>query len=134
MAIRVANRSDYAMMGLYLEPSAVDVAILQRAKAILTEQGKRNPNGDRDCSDDRAKSQYSIYCAMYEAALEVAGSYRHRCPAMQELRRTLTDMFHGEYVHRLRDINNDPEVTNERIFEAIDVTIDRLRSKITRAK
>ncbi|MEP3420095.1 MAG: hypothetical protein ABJN35_00010 [Erythrobacter sp.] len=134
MAIRIANRADYEMMGFHLKPSAVDVAILQRAKAILAGQTKRNLSGDRDCSDDRANSRYSVYCSMYDASLDVAGSYRHRRPAMQELRRSLTDMFPGQYVHRLRDINNDPDVTNEQIFEAIDATIDRLTSMIARTE
>ncbi|MEM6585217.1 MAG: hypothetical protein AAF692_05635 [Pseudomonadota bacterium] len=134
IAIRIANQSDHEMMGLYLEPSRADAAILQRAKAILVGQAKRNLNGDRDCSDDRARGEYSVFCAMYEASLEVAGTYRHRRPAMQELRRSLTEMFPGQYLHQLRDINNDPNVTNERIINAIDATVDRLTSKLTRSK
>ena len=134
MAIRIANRSDYEMMGLYFEPSQTDVAILQRAKAILIEQAERNLNGDRDCSDDRAEERFSVYCAMYVASLETAGLYRHRRPAMQELRRSLTDSFPGQYVHQLRDISNDPNVTNERIAKAIDVAIDRLMAMVTRSE
>lgn len=134
MAIRIANRSDYEMMGLYFEPSRTDIAILQRARAIMIGQSERNLNGDRDCSDDRAESKFSVYCAMYVASLETAGLYRHRRPAMQELRRSLTDRFPGDYVHQLRDINNDPSVTNERILEAIDLTIDRLTAMVTRSK
>jgi len=134
MAIRTASRSDYEMMGLYFEPSRTDIAILQRAKAIMIGQAERNLNGDRDCSDDRADRRFSVYCAMYVASLETAGSYRHRRPAMQELRRSLTDRFPGEYIHQLRDINNDPSVTNERILEAIDLAIDRLTDMVPRSE
>ena len=62
IAIRVADKRDTEWMGTYFPVSKTDIAILERAKQILEEQGQRNPNGDRNCDDDMATSQFSVFC------------------------------------------------------------------------
>jgi hypothetical protein len=126
IAIRVANESDFEWMGAHLLVSETDIAILERAKQILTEQQERNQSGDRNCEDDIAASQLSVFCALYSASLEITGVYRHRRPAMQALREVLQEKYPGKYAHRLRDINNRSDILDEELIEAVNLSQARL--------
>jgi len=115
MAIRVVNEYDVEWQGTYFPVSNDDLAIIERANQILEAQHQRNVNGDRNCDDDRASDRYSVFCALYVASIEITGTYRHRRPAMQAARDSLWAHFPGEYVHMLRDINNNPSISDEEI-------------------
>lgn len=66
---------------------------------------------------------------MYYASIEVDGVYRHRRPAMQALRKDMVRGCPGEYAHRLRDINNNPKITNQELLDVLDSVI--LKKKLT---
>lgn len=130
IAIRVADERDAEWMGTYFSVSNTDIAILDRARQILREQGRRNPNGDRNCDDDVATGQFSIFCALYYASVEVAGVYRHRRPAMRAVRDDLRRRYPGQYAHTLRDINNNSAIPDESFIEAVDSARTRLVSEL----
>ena len=126
MVIRIANENDKEWMGVYFSVSDTDISILKKAKEIILSKPFRNLEADRVCDDDIATGNFSFYCALYYAALEVDGIYRHRRPAMQAVRKELVRRYPGKYVHRIRDINNNPEITNEELIEVLDVVVNKL--------
>jgi hypothetical protein len=130
IAIRVANESDAEWMGANFPVSDTDIAILEKAREIFGEQETRNLNGDRNCDDDAATGQFSVFCSLYQASIEVAGEYRHRRPAMQAVREELQRRYPGQYAHRLRDINNTATISNESLIEALDSARTRLVSEL----
>ncbi len=130
ISIRVADERDAEWMGTHFPVSREDVAILERAKEILEKQGQRNRAGDRNCDDDMATGSFSVFCALYSASIDVAGIYRHRRPAMQAVRQELQRRYPGEYAHRLRDINNSPDIEDKALIAALDSARARLRSEL----
>lgn len=130
MAIEVANGSESEWMGTHLPPSETDVAILDRARQIFGAQENRNLNGDRNCDDDEANGSYSIYCAMYQASIDIAGVYRHRRPAMEVFRDILREHYPGNYVHTIRDINNTSSIPDQDLAEMLDKARSRLESEL----
>lgn len=133
IAIRVGNESDFEWMGGHIPVSETDIAILDRAKQILTRQKQRNRSGDRNCADDITTSQFSVFCALYSASIEITGVYRHRRPAMQAVRKVLQEKYPGKYAHRLRDINNRPDILDEELIEAVNLSQVQLDSELQSA-
>ena len=130
IAIRIANDYDVEWQGTYFPVSKTDISIVARARQILTEQDRRNLDGDRNCDDDVESERVSIFCALYVASLEIDGIYRHRRPAMQAVRDTLWSRFPGEYVHTLRDINNNAEISDVELVEALDSAHSKLQTMV----
>ena len=126
MVIRIANENDKEWMGVYFSVSDTDISILQKAKEIILSKDSRNLKADRNCDDDIETENFSFYCSLYYAAIEVDGVYRHRRPAMQAVRKELVERYPGNYVHRIRDINNNPEISNKELLEVLDVVIREL--------
>jgi hypothetical protein len=130
IAIRVANEYDAEWQGTYFPVSDVDLAIIRKAIQILEAQEARNVNGDRNCDDDLASNQFSVFCALYSASIEVDGVYRHRRPALQAARDELWKRFPGDYAHLLRDINNNVSITDEELVDAFKATHAVLENSI----
>ena len=126
IVIRIANENDKEWMGIYFSVSDIDISILQKAKEIILSKDSRNLKADRNCDDDIETGNFSFYCALYYAAIEVDGVYRHRRPAMQAVRKEMVKRYPGNYVHRIRDINNNPEITNKELLEILDSVISEL--------
>lgn len=130
IAIRIEDERDVEWTGAYFAVSATDVAIVERAREIMVEQEQRNVNDDRNCDDDLDAGQFSIFCALYLASTEIDGVYRHRRPAMLAVREELRRRYPGQYLHTLRDINNNAELSDRSLTEALDSARDRLISEI----
>jgi hypothetical protein len=126
MVIRIANENDKEWMGVYFSVSDTDISILKKAKEIILSKDSRNLKADRNCDDDIETGNFSFYCALYYAAIEVDGVYRHRRPAMQAIRKEMVQRYPGNYVHRIRDINNNPEITNKELLDILDSVITEL--------
>ena len=130
IAIRVANENDKEWMGVYFSVSETDISILKKAKEIILSKDSRNLKGDRSCDDDIETGNFSLYCSVYYASIEVDGVYRHRRPAMQALRREMVKRYPGDYVHRIRDINNNPKITNQELVDILDSVINDLTHEL----
>lgn len=89
---------------------AADLAIVQRADAMLGSETIWNRADTRECLPEDPK--LSLFCALQKASIEVGGSYQHRRTALQEVRFAVEDKTRGKaYQHRLRDFNNDQTTT-----------------------
>ncbi|WOJ94821.1 hypothetical protein R0135_06535 [Congregibacter variabilis] len=130
ISIRVANERDVEWMGTHFPVSSEDIAILEEAKRILLEQSQRNREGDRNCDDDLANSNFSVFCALYFASVDVTGVYRHRRPAMQTVRKEAARRYPGEYPHILRDVNNRADISDSDLIEVLDSVRAQLLSEL----
>lgn len=87
--------------------SSVDRAIIERASAILASDAVWNRADNRKCP--AGATTWSIYCALHDAQLEVAGGFHHRRPASEVVRVIIEERTKGKkYNHRLMGYNNDP--------------------------
>jgi hypothetical protein len=101
-----------------------DVRVLQRTKELLAKERDWNRSADRDCQGHAAP--FTLYCAAKEASLEVTGRFRHRSPAMQELRASIKQLWPGkQYEHGLADFNADPAITFPDLQRLLDTAIAR---------
>lgn len=99
---------------------SIDLKIIQKADAILSDSTKWNKDDDRQCEDDISTGRYSLYCALYKAAIEIAGEFDHRKPALQVVRFTLEKYDNGRVKdHRLMDWNNHPNTTFAELKEVL---------------
>ena len=115
--------------------TAEDVAILNRAEALLSSTAVWNRADDRDCRDDEATGKRSLFCALEKACIDVLGSYDHRRVALQEVRFAVEDATRGrEFEHRLRDFNNLPETRLEDVKRVLAVARDRVSARLTARK
>ncbi|HEY1633087.1 MAG TPA: hypothetical protein VGF56_17360 [Rhizomicrobium sp.] len=93
-----------------IKPGTLDRKIIARAAAILSLDSVWNRKDNRVCPPDA--TQWSIYCAMRKATMEVTGAPDHRRPAMEAVRTIIDARSAGRnYQHRLMDYNNDPTTT-----------------------
>ena len=89
-----------------------DVAILDRAIVLLSEENDWARTGDRSCP--QSGPPFNLYCAMREASIQVTGEFKHRSAALQQVRYAIERQRPGvEYAHRLWDYNNDPATSFE---------------------
>ncbi len=132
MAIRPRTRSDAEMMGRYFEVSQKDVAILDRAIRILTQQAQRNMSDERNCDDESAVGSVSLFCALYLASLEITGVYRHHRQAIKRVRMELVDRFPGDRNHLLQDVNDDTGVSDEALIAAVEAARAKIQYQLDR--
>jgi hypothetical protein len=93
-----------------LAPNALDRAILERARGILSSEAVWNRADNRKCAP--AATTWSLYCACQKATMEVTGGFHHRRPALELVREIVEKRTVGRtYSHRLMDYNNDPSTT-----------------------
>jgi hypothetical protein len=91
-------------------PNAVDREILVRAMKIISSDSVWNRADNRECPATATK--WSIYCAVEQAQIEVAGGFHHRRPAGELVREIVDERTKGRnYDHRMMDYNNDRTTT-----------------------
>lgn len=104
-----------------------DVAILERTIELLAEESDWSRNDDRNCEPGEQK--LSLYCALEQASIEVAGEMKHRAAALQEVRYAIQRQNPDvEYAHRLMDYNNDPQTSFQDLHAALEDALERLRA------
>src|SRR4051812_9567746 len=67
-----------------LPVSMEDVQILELADQLLSSELLWNRVDTRECSPQA--TQFSLFCALHEACVQVLGKYEHRRAALQEVR------------------------------------------------
>ena len=107
-----------------------DVQIVQRAREILDSPLKWNRADTRVCPAE-AKT-FSLYCALKQATVEVAGQFEHRGAAMQEARFVIDEIAPNRkhYHHRLMDYNNDPTTTFADVQRFFRTLQDRVAGRL----
>ena len=78
-----------------------DMAILERAQALLSSNSAWNRADERECGDDELSGKRSLFCALQRSCIDVLGSYDHRRVALQEVRFAVEDATRGRnFEHR----------------------------------
>ena len=108
-----------------------DLRILTRADEILRDESVWNRQDDRECNDDNARGQWSLFCALEKACVEVLGQYDHRRVALQEVRFAVEDATRGrQFEHRLMDFNNLPETQFGDVKRVLQVSRERVATRL----
>lgn len=117
--------------GQFLPASEVDLRIVERAGQLLAHADAWNPSDDRVCDDDDRRREWSLFCALYWASLDLTGDYLHARRAMDLVRQAIRESTGLHYVHTLRDYNNHPETTLDRIHERLREARAKVRREIS---
>ena len=118
--------------GLQVPVSDTDVRILARARELLSGPTVWNRHDDRACEDGAKQNSWSLYCAFYQASMDVAGAFLPARPAMTELRGAVGEVRNGrQFPHLLMDWNNLESTTYADIASALDRTAKRLQTRTT---
>ncbi len=97
-----------------IRPDSDDLAILDRAIALLPSLDRWNKNDNRECLSGAAS--LSLFCALMQATTEIAGGVHYRQPAMQAVREELNLVDRSRInTHRIMDYNNHPATTLEEV-------------------
>ena len=119
------------LRGRKLAPSEIDLQILQRALQILHDESVWHQEDERGCEDDKKQDSWSLFCALYQASLQVDSKYLHSRPAMKEARDVIKEITNKRpFEHRLRDYNNLTETTFEDVQNVLKIAIERLKKKV----
>jgi hypothetical protein len=105
-------------------PGPEDVLILDRAAEILSDPGVWDREDDRVCEE--SDTNWSLYCALVAATIDVTGEARHRQPALQVVRRVVAEVG-GDRIddHRLMNYNNHPDTTFDDIRRVFAMARER---------
>jgi hypothetical protein len=110
-----------------VRPTNDDVAILQRAIALIPDREAWNKNDNRQCSPGSQK--LSLFCALMRATTDISGGVHYRQPAMQAVREELNLVDASRIkTHRIMDFNNHPDTT----LEEIHALLLRASARVTR--
>jgi hypothetical protein len=114
-----------------LRPDRHDLAIIDRADALLASPQQWHQQDDRECDDDVATGRYSLFCALHVACVAELGRYEHRRMALQEVRFAVEDATRGRALrHRLMDFNNLPETRFADVKAVLAAARARVREKL----
>jgi hypothetical protein len=106
-------------------PNEQDRDIIRRALAILSSESVWNRNDDRTCVP--TATQWSIYCAMVKATIDVTGAFHHRRPALQLVRQIVEERtINKKYKHRLMDYNNDSSTRFDNVIALFEEALTRI--------
>ena len=92
--------------------SRTDLEIITVAINLLKDPTNWHKEDDRRCEDDDENSQWSFFCALKKASVQVMGEYNHRSSVMQLIRHMIEKEHPGKkWEHRFKDYNNMSETT-----------------------
>ncbi|MDH3710842.1 MAG: hypothetical protein OER04_13190 [Cyclobacteriaceae bacterium] len=106
----------------YRNPAAEeDLQVLKQVVDLLDSESYWNPRDDRLCEDDARNHNWSLYCAIRQAYLDLTGDFNHRAAALEMVRKeiSLTDPKGNTNIKSCSSIMNDP--TNRCLNYWIDV-------------
>jgi hypothetical protein len=112
-----------------LRPTISDVAIINRAIALIPNSAAWNKNDNRQCPPGQAK--LSLFCALTQATTEISGGVHYRQPAMQAVREELNTVDASRVkTHRIMDYNNHPTTTLEEIHGLLRTAQARVENDV----
>lgn len=114
--------------GFELVAGDQDLEILAKARQMLSGPSVWNRHDDRVCDDSRAKESWSLFCALYQASVDVTGADLPLRPVMQEVRAAAVEVAHRSFQRSLQDFNNAESTTYADIVKVFDVSERRLRT------
>lgn len=113
--------------GRQVRPTAEDLAIIDRAIALLPDDAAWNKSDNRECPAGQAR--LSLFCSLMQATTETSGGVQYRQPAMQAVREELNLVDASRIkTHRIMDYNNHPQTT----LAEVHALLRRARERVAR--
>jgi len=118
-----------------LKFTLTDLDIIRRADEILSDESKWSKSDDRICEDDISSEKFSLFCALYKASVDIAGSYEHRRAAMQIVRFVI-EKYGNERVleHRLMDWNNHQDTKFSEVKQVLATSVEIVEKELVAKK
>ena len=108
-----------------------DIKILERARALLSDEQHWNRQDDRTCRVNA--DRWSLFCALTQATEEVSGGVHYRQPALQAAREVLNEVGGNRLgKHRLMDYNNHPATTLDELHQLLRTAQSRIAKQVLR--
>lgn len=117
-------------------PTAEDLTILKRARGFLSDSERWNRSDDGEVPVVRcppADRRKSIFCALNDASVAVAGYFDWGRPAIAAIRQAIIDQSRTRYQHWLTGFNADPTVDFAAVQQAFDTAIGRVERRLANA-
>jgi hypothetical protein len=108
-----------------VRPTGDDLAIIDRATALLPNPQVWNKEDNRQCP--AGQPRLSLFCALMQATTELSGGVHYRQPAMQAVREELNKVDPARIkTHRIMDWNNHPATT----LDEVHALLKRARGRV----
>lgn len=118
-------------------PTRVDLAILRRARSYVPDSAHWSPADDRDAASEPLRgfdcpvtTRRTLFCALYDASVAIAGEYWHGRPAVNAVRQAIAAAGKGALQHPLTDFNNQPTTTLRDVQSVFDAAIREIEQKV----
>jgi hypothetical protein len=112
-----------------LPPTQDDIRIIQRARALLSDEKSWNRADNRTCPPNL--QTWSLFCALEQATQEISGGVHYRQPALQMAREVLNEVGGSRLgKHRLMDYNNHQDTTLAEVHALLDTAQARLEKRL----
>ena len=126
LIMREFTPADAILQGDSLHAALTDIQILDRAIALLNNGKNWNRDDKRICDNSAYPYQWSLFCALHQASIDIDSEYKHLRPAIQSARQAINEFTSGkQYGHLLQDFNNEA-----RSFDSISWVLNRAREII----
>lgn len=127
ITLREFTREDAILQGNELSATKKDIQILDRALNLLNNGSNWNRLDNRVCDNSLYPYQWTLFCALHQASIDVDSEYRHLRPAIQAVRQAIDEATNRKkYAHLLQDFNNEAKS-----FDSIAQVLTRAKEIIT---
>jgi hypothetical protein len=110
-----------------VRPNTDDLAIIDRAVALMPNAAVWNKQDNRQCP--AGQSKISLFCALMQATTEISGGVHYRQPAMQAVREELNLVDASRIkTHRIMDYNNHPDTS----LAEIHALLERAKTRVSK--
>jgi len=131
MVIKKFNGQDAERQGHWFKASDQEIKILLQAQKLLKNEKLWDKNDDRVCLSTQS---YSLFCALYQASIDIDGEYRHLRPAIKAVRDAIEQKHPKKYDHVLVDFNNSKNTSMTDIQEIFKSAQEKLKQQIQQQK
>ena len=106
-----------------------DIQIIDRALELLKDVSIWNKKDNRICPPN--PGNWSLFCALTQATVEVSGGVHYRQPALEAVREVLNEVGGARLrTHRLMDYNNHPDTTLDDIHNLLRTAKSRVERRL----
>lgn len=127
-------------------PTAVDLAIIRRAKTYLSDSTRWDRSAMPDSMFAQAvpsewgpvraltcpqPTRRTFFCALFDASVAEAGEYWHGRPAIEAIRNAVTAATNGRLKHPVFGINGDSATTLATLQKVLDDAEKRVQQQLT---
>ena len=112
---------------------SLDLKIVQKADAILSDSSKWNKADDRQCEDDINNVRYSLFCALHKASIDITGEYIPRRPGVEMVKLSVNKYGQRRAVtDKIIEWNNHSDTTFEELKKVLKESMDEIKKRLVK--